>query len=141
MGIHKLSVLAVVLHTCSHTAPHGLIGSRVVTVMTWTGRSEVHIATMLRMLAGEDMVKGSQLVEIGIACLGIPTVQFLGEFQHVVGITGLRAVDILHEVLAGLLAGEVLTSAVTTECQCTLTSHDIPEIGTGIMIELIAREF
>ena len=96
---------------------------------------------MLGMLAGEDMVKGSQFVEVGEACLGITAVQLLGEFQHVVRVTGLRAVDVVDEVLAGLLAGEVLTTAVATEGQRALARDDIPEIGAGRVIGLIAREF
>ena len=110
MGIDKLSVLTVILHSCSHTAPHGLVGSRVVTVMARTGGGEVHIAAMLRMLRREDVVERSQLVVVGIACLWIPAVQILREFQHVIGVTGLRTVDVVDEIHAGFLAGEVFTA-------------------------------
>ena len=37
LGIDKLSILSMILHTCSHTAPHGFIGCRVVTIMARTG--------------------------------------------------------------------------------------------------------
>ena len=110
MGIDKLSVLTVVLHTCSHAAPHGFVGSRVVTVMTRTGWGEIHIAAMLRMLRREDVVEGSQLVVVGIACLGIAAVQVFRQLQHVIGVTGLRTVDIVDEVRAGFLTGEVLAA-------------------------------
>ena len=32
------------------------------------------------------------------------------QLQHIVGVTGLWAVDVIHEVDAGFLAGEVLTT-------------------------------
>ena len=56
------------------------------------------------------MVEGSQLVVVGIACLGIAAVQVFRQLQHVIGITGLRTVDIVDEVGAGFLAGEVLAA-------------------------------
>ena len=43
--------------------------------------------------------------------------QILRQLQHVVGVTALRAIDVCHEVLASLLAGEVLATAVTSEGQ------------------------
>ena len=115
MRIDKLSVLTVVLHTCSHAAPHGFVGSRVVSVMTRTGWGEIHIAAMLRMLRREDVVEGSQLVVVGIACLWITAVQVFRQLQHVIGVTGLRTVNIVDEVRAGFLAGEVLAAGVTAE--------------------------
>ena len=110
MGIDKLSVFTVVLHTCSHATPHGFVGSRVVTVMTRTGWGEIHIAAMLGMLRREDVVKGSQFVEVGIACLWVTAVHILCQLQHIVGVTGLRTVDVVDEVRAGFLAGEVLAA-------------------------------
>ena len=93
---------------------------------------------MLRMLRGEDVVEGGQLVIIGKAGFRIPPVQFLCQFQHVIGVTGLRTVDVVDEVHAGILAGEMFTTAVTTEGQRALTRYDLPEINTGIVIGLIA---
>ena len=84
------------------------------------------------------MVEGSQLEEIGIACLRIATVQFFGKLQHVVGITALRAVDVSNKVLAGFLAWEVLTTAVAAKGESALTCHDVPEIGSCGMVRLIA---
>ena len=141
LGIDELSILAVVLHTCSHTTPHGLVGSRVVAIVTRTGRGEVDIAAMLRVLGREDMVEHRQLVIVGKTSLRVTTMQFLSQFQHVVRVTALWAVDVVNEVLAGLLAGEVLTTTVTTKGQRTLTSDDIPEVGAGSVIRLVAREF
>ena len=69
------------------------------------------------MLGREDMVEGSQLKEVGITGLRITTMQILRQLQHVIGVTTLRTVDVVHEVLTGLLAGEVFTTTVTTECQ------------------------
>ena len=74
MGINELSVLAMILHTCAHAAPHSLIGSGVVAIMTRTGRGEINIASVLGMLTGEDMVERGQLVVVGIAGLRITTV-------------------------------------------------------------------
>ena len=72
---------------------------------------------MLRMLGGEDMIEGGQLEEVGIACLRITAVQILRQLQHVVRVATLRSIDIRHEVLASLLAGEVLATAVAAEGQ------------------------
>ena len=67
------------------------------------------------MLGGEDMIEHRQFVEIGKASLRITTMQILREFQHIVRVTALRTVDVVDKVLTGLLAGEMLTTAVTTE--------------------------
>ena len=37
MGIDELTVLAMVLHTCTHAAPHGLVRSRIVAIVARTG--------------------------------------------------------------------------------------------------------
>ena len=74
------------------------------------GRCEIDIAAVFGMLAGEDMVERRQLVEVGIACLRIAAVQLLRQLQHIIGITGLRTVNVSHEVLAGFLTGEVFTT-------------------------------
>ena len=107
----------MILHTCTYTAPHGLVGSRIVAVMAGTSRREIHIATMFRMLGGKDMIEGGQLEEVGIACLRIAAMQILRQLQHVVGVTALRSVNVGHEVLTSLLAGEVLTTTVAAESQ------------------------
>ena len=93
---------------------------------------------MLGMLGGEDVVEGRQLVEVGITGLGIAAMQVLGQLQHVVGITTLRTVDVLDEVLTGFLAGEVLAAAVTTKGQRPFACHDVPEEGTGGMVCFVA---
>ena len=87
------------------------------------------------------MIKRRQLVIVGKTSLRVPAVQFFRQFQHIISITGLRTIDVVDEVHAGLLAGEVLATTVATKGQRTLTRHDVPEIDTGIVIGLIAREF
>ena len=72
---------------------------------------------MLRMLSRKDMVEGGQFEEIGITGLRITTMQIFRQLQHVVRVAPLRSIDIRHEVLTSLLAGEVLTTAVSSECQ------------------------
>ena len=69
------------------------------------------------MLGRKDMIEGGQFEEVGITGLRITTMQILRQLQHVIGVTTLRTIDVIHEVLAGLLAGEVFTTTVTTECQ------------------------
>ena len=63
------------------------------------------------------MIEGGQLEEVGIACLRIATMQILCQLQHVVGVTALRAIDVCHKVLASLLAGEVLATAIASKGQ------------------------
>ena len=65
----------------------------------------------------------------------------LRQLQHIVGIAGLRAVDVVDEVDAGLLAGEVFTTRVAAKGERTLTRHDIPEEIGSVVITLITREF
>ena len=95
---------------------------------------------MLRMLSRENMVKHSHLVVIGKACLWVTTMQILCQFHHIIGVTTLWAVDVLHKVLTSLLAGEMLTTAVATKGQCALTSYDIPEVCTCCVVSLIATQ-
>ena len=141
VGIDELSIFAVILHTRTHATPHRLVRSRVVTIMTGTGWCKVHITTVLRMLRGKNMVKRGQLIIVGKTGLWIPAMQFLCQLQHIVGVTGFRPVDIVDEVHASLLTGEVLATTVASEGQRTLTCDDVPEIDTGIVIGLVGREF
>ena len=87
------------------------------------------------------MIKGGQLIIVGKTGLWITTVQFLRQFQHIIGVTSLRTIDIIDEVHASFLAGEVLTTTVATKSQRSFARNDIPEIDAGIMIGLITREF
>ena len=87
------------------------------------------------------MVEGGQLIEVGKACLGVTAVQVLGELEHIVGVAALRTVDIVDEVGAGLLAGEMLAAAVATEGERALTSDDVPEESAGIVVGLVAAQF
>ena len=141
MGVDELPVLAMVFHTGTYTAPHGFVGSRVITVMTWTFRREINIATVLRMLRREDMVHHGLLIKVSIACLGITTVEILCQFQHIVGIAGLRTIDIVDKIHAGIFSGEMLTTAVSSESQRSFSSDDIPEKGGRHMIHLITADF
>ena len=96
---------------------------------------------MLRMLGREDMIEHGQLIEISISSLWIATMQILSKLKHIIGVTALWSVDILYEILASLLAGEVLTTAVATKGQRTFASNNIPEVCASSMISLIATKF
>ena len=96
---------------------------------------------MLRMLSREDMIKSSQLVVIGKACLRVSAMQILSQLQHIIGVTALRTIDVLHKVLTSLLAGEVFATTVTTKSQRTLASNNLPKVRTCGMISLIATQF
>ena len=141
MCIYELSVLAVVLHSSAHAAPHGLVGRRVVAIVARTCRREVNISAMFGMLRRQDMVERSQFVVVGKTCLGIAAVQVLGEFQHVVGVACLRTVDVVDEVGACLTAGEVLAATVPAEGKRALAGHDVPEILACRVVCLVAAQF
>ena len=96
--------------------------------MTRTLRREINIATVLRMLRREDMVHHGLLIKVSIACLGITTVEILCQFQHIVGIAGLRTIDIVDKIHTGIFGGEMLPTAVTAKSQCALSRDDIPKI-------------
>ena len=130
----KLSILSVVFHTCSHAAPHRLIRSRIVAIMARTGGSEIDIASMLRMLGREDMVEHRSLVKVAIHAIRFYSVQILGKLQHIISIARLRSIDVVDIVYAIFLSREVLTPAVTSQSQRTLTCHNFPEILAGIVI-------
>ena len=93
------------------------------------------------MLGREDMVERSQLIEIGESCLGVASVQVLGELEHIVGVAALRPVDIVDEIGASLFAGEMLSTAVATEGEGPLSCYNIPEESTGIVEGLVAAQF
>ena len=138
MCIDELAVLRVVLHACTHTAPHGLVRRRVVAIVTRTGRCEVDVAAVLGMLRREDVVERGQLKIVGIAGLRVAAVQRLRQLQHIVGVASLWAVDVVDEVHAGFLAGEMLTTAVAAESQRALASHHVPEELCGLVVGLVA---
>ena len=50
MGINKLAIFAMVFHTRTNTAPHRLVGSRIVAIMTRTSRREIDVAAVLGVL-------------------------------------------------------------------------------------------
>ena len=50
MGVDELSVLAMVLHTGADTTPHCFIRSGVVAIVAGTGRREIDVASMFRVL-------------------------------------------------------------------------------------------
>ena len=131
----------MILHTRTYAAPHGLIRSRIVAIVTRTCRGEIHVATMHRVLTGEDMIESSQLVVVGIASLWVTTVHILRELQHIVCIAALRTVNIIDKIRAGFLTGEMFTTAIAAKGQRALTRHDIPEEIGSIVIDLVAREF
>ena len=96
---------------------------------------------MLGMLGGEDVIEGGELVEIGVAGVRVAAVERFREPQHVEGVAGLGTVDVVDEVRAGLLAGEMLAPAVAAEGQRALARHDVPEELRGVVVGLVPAEF
>ena len=96
---------------------------------------------MLGVLRREYVIERCQLIVVGIAGLRIAAVQVLGQFQHIVRVTGLRTVDVVDEVDAGLLAGEVLATTVSAKCQRTFAGDNIPEVVCCLMVRLVASKF
>ena len=105
----------MIFHSRSYAAPHGHVGSGVVAIVTRTGRCEVDITAMLRMLGRENVIEHCNLVEVAVGSVGICSVEKFGELQHIVGVARLGAVDVVHVVDAGFLGGEVFASAVSAE--------------------------
>ena len=66
MSIYELTILSMVLHTCSDAAPHSFARSRIDPVVTRTHAGEIYISSMLRMLCRKNMVEESTLVIIRI---------------------------------------------------------------------------
>ena len=102
--------------------------------MARTGGSEIDIAAMQRMLGREDMVEHRSLVKVAIHAIRLYSVQSLGKLQHIISIARLRSIDVVDIVYAIFLSREVLTPAVTSQSQRTLTCHNFPEILAGIVI-------
>ena len=63
------------------------------------------------------MIEQRQLIVVGIAGLRVTVVQQLRQLQHVVGIASFRAVNVVDEVHATFLTGEVLAARVAAEGQ------------------------
>lgn len=87
------------------------------------------------------MVHHGLLIKVSIACLRITAMQVFGQFQHIVGIAGLRFINVVDKVHTGIFGREVLTTAVAAESQCTLSGDDVPEEGGSRMIHLITTYF
>ena len=102
--------------------------------MTRTGRSEIDIATMLRMLGREDMVEHRSLIKVTIHSIRFHSIQVLCQFQHIIGIARLRTIDVVDIVYACFLSRKMLTPTVSSQSQRTLTCHNFPEILAGIVI-------
>ena len=86
------------------------------------------------MLGREDMVEHRSLVKVAIHAIRLHSVQILGKLQHIISIARLRSIDVVDIVDAIFLSREVLTPAVTSQSQRTLTCHNFPEILAGIVI-------
>ena len=65
--VDKVPVFAVVLHTCAHAAPHGLVNLRVDAVTLRAQCGEVHVAAGGGVLGRQDVVPHGVFVEVGIA--------------------------------------------------------------------------
>ena len=127
MGVDELSVLAMVLHTGADTTPHCFIRSGVVAIVAGTGRREIDVASMFWVLGGEYVVECGKLVVVSIPRFRITTVEVLWKFQHIVGVTALRTVNVVDEVHTSILGREMLTTAVSAKCKAALAGYDIPE--------------
>ncbi len=127
MGIYKLSVLTMVLHTCAHTAPHRSVGLGIHTVMPWACGCEVHISAMIRMLRRKDMIVECTFIEVGKMSIRRHAEQPLGEFEHIVCIAGLRTFAVGNIALTILLGSEMLTTAVASYRERACVSNSVPE--------------
>ena len=127
MGVDELSVLAMVLHTGADTTPHCFIRSGVVAIVAGTGRREIDVASMFRVLGGEYVVECGKLVVVGIPRFRITTVEVFCKFQHIVGVAALRTVNVVDEIHTSILGREMLTTAVPAKCKAALARYDIPE--------------
>ena len=86
MGIDELTIFSMVLHSCSHAAPHRLARRRIHPVVARTDRCEIHIAAVLRMLGRKDMVEERTLIIVGISRVRFETEEGLCQLEHVVGV-------------------------------------------------------
>ena len=92
VAVDVVSILGMVLHTRTHTAPHALVHRRIDAVALWAQGGEVDVAARLRILGREDVVPHGLLIEVDILGIACAVGQHLGELQHVVGVTRLRTV-------------------------------------------------
>ncbi len=90
----------MVLHTCAHTAPHALIDLRVDAVALGAQRGEIDVAASGGVLCGEDMVPHGILVEVHILGIASTVGEHLGQFQHIVGVARLWAVELVDITVA-----------------------------------------
>ena len=82
---------------------------------------------MFWVLGGEYVVECGKLVVVGIPRFRITTVEVFCKFQHIVGVTALRTVNVVDEVHKSILGREMLTTAVSAKCKAALAGYDIPE--------------
>ena len=127
MGVDELSVLAMVLHTGADTTPHCFIRSGVVAIVAGTGRREIDVASMFRVLGGEYVVECGKLVVVGIPRFRVTAMEVFCQFQYIVGVAALRSVDVIDEIHASILGREVFTTAIPAKCKAALACYNVPE--------------
>ena len=96
MGINKLPVFTMILHTGTYTTPHCFSRCRINTIMRGASRCEIYVSPMFRVLGRKDMIIQGTFIKIGIFHFGMDTEQTFGKFQHIVSITRLRSLTFMH---------------------------------------------
>ena len=139
MGVDKLSVFAVVLHTRADAAPHAFVYLRIDAVSLWAQRGEIDITTRLRVLCGEDMVERGILIEVGVAGIVGAVGEYFREFQHVVGVAALRSVGSVDIAVAVGFGEEVLFNAVAADACRAVICHIGPEVLCSLGIALVGK--
>ena len=87
------------------------------------------------------MIEHCTLIEVTIGGIGIGTVEELGEFEHIVCVARLWAVDVVHIVDACFLGGEVFASAVSSYGKRAFLCNKIPEVLACLMPFSVAVKF
>ena len=123
-----MSVLGVVLHTSAYAAPHGLVDGRVDAVALWTQGGEIDVTACGGALCGKNMIPSCVLVEVGIAGIVCAVGHHLREFQHIVGIARLGAVEVVDILCRVSGSKEMFVHRVSTDADSAVLCYVCPEI-------------
>jgi len=130
----KLSVLAMILHARTHTAPHRLVNLGINPVMLRSGRCEIDIPPVFGMLGGKDVVEQRPFVIVGVHGILIDGKEVFRQFEHVVRIAGFRTFPfggVFHTVGG---RQEMLADTVASQRQRPFVHHVLPEIERSRMV-------
>ena len=128
MCVDEVSILWVILHTCSYAAPHILVHLTMYTVSLWTQRCEIYISACYRVYCWEDVVIHSVLVEVRIFAVMSGIKEALWEFQHIVRVTALWSVTLVDISVCCWCCHKPFIHGVTTDADSTVACHICPEI-------------